>query len=561
MKLVQYILISLSLLAVCEEQARAQMSDKVYFTGVGRVETANSSLSGEKYKNDTVSKNIATGGQTLFDLGIHIQPTPFLRATSIIRLQNQFGTFFGQGSTVQIRQLKLDGLMGEKLHYALGDIDVQMTPFTFYNDADTSLYESDVFSFRKDIVYYDNLNVGNAWRVQGAKAKSLFYWGDSTNVSSLVQGFIVRNRAPLSSATNEFVAGVRLNNSIGPVSLNYNYTYTFDQKNLKDQINQFDINVSSLALSYVASSSDIGFRWGVESGLSDYKRTLSDSSSRAMNDGFAFSEVEFEAKKVGFKISINYRYIGEKFTSPAAQTLRVNNFVSTDVLSNSDNGTALRTPLVFDRETQLGMYNTSVSSSLMSYLPYYGNVTPYGLATPDRAGLGGEMEFEPLSKFISARVGAKVLRRISSSDYTYTTVDGGLLVRIDSIIGSKKGLSLNANFIHEATKASGIDFTTTLVDFGFKIETFKHLYCLVGYKVLSIKGTENIYSFNALNEITTTKGIWDESQGMFAFGVAYYFSSKSSFSCTAYLNQFQDALSSSESYGLNQYYLNYTLKF
>src|SRR5690606_26351041 len=112
----------------------------VYFNGLGRAIVTNDNLSGLALDSDSIGSipdskhdRKGTGGYTLFDLGINAQPSENLRANAILRVRNEFGGFYGDGSFLEFRQLRLDGILNKVVKYEIGDIDLSMTPYTLYN--------------------------------------------------------------------------------------------------------------------------------------------------------------------------------------------------------------------------------------------------------------------------------------------------------------------------------------------------------------------------------------------------------------------------------------------
>src|SRR6185437_3065995 len=159
----------------------------VYFNGLGRALVTSDGSKGSIYDTtsaqnpnnvhgshaDTASPKRGVGGYTIFDLGVNAQPNETLRASAIFRIKNVFGGFYGDGSFITFRQLRLDGIISKVVKYEIGDIDLGLTPYTLYNfDESYHDYEADVFAIRRSVVHYENFNFGNKWRLQGAHAQA-----------------------------------------------------------------------------------------------------------------------------------------------------------------------------------------------------------------------------------------------------------------------------------------------------------------------------------------------------------------------------------------------------
>jgi len=92
------------------------IADKVWFNGLGRAFFAQDRLKGEVLKQDTTTNRSSNGGHMLLDLNIHVNPNPKLEISSILRFRTAFGGFWGNGTTVQLRQLYLRGIVGKGIH-------------------------------------------------------------------------------------------------------------------------------------------------------------------------------------------------------------------------------------------------------------------------------------------------------------------------------------------------------------------------------------------------------------------------------------------------------------
>ena len=49
-----------------------------------------------------------SSGYNLLDLNVHVNPIPNIEVFGQVRVQNQFGGFFGSGTEIDVRQLTLE---------------------------------------------------------------------------------------------------------------------------------------------------------------------------------------------------------------------------------------------------------------------------------------------------------------------------------------------------------------------------------------------------------------------------------------------------------------------
>ena len=119
----------------------------------------------DKILPDTVSARNGSDGYNT-DLNTHVNPSENLEIFSQIRIKNQFGSFFGSGTSINVRQLRAKGVINNKIRFNLGDI-LKQTRFTLFNyNEDLSGYENNMFKPFRDILHYENFYRENRWRMR-----------------------------------------------------------------------------------------------------------------------------------------------------------------------------------------------------------------------------------------------------------------------------------------------------------------------------------------------------------------------------------------------------------
>ena len=549
----------------------AKAQQKPYqFTGLGRAIVANSKINGNAYDQDTASATAGTGGYTLFDLGVHVQPLSYLKGTAVIRLKNQFGAFFGEGTSLDVRQLTLNGLIGKKVHYVLGDIDVQMTPYTVFNNIDTTEFESEIFSTRRGISFYENFNVGNNWRVQGGKIKSILLINNDLGTIT-TQGFISRTRAnDFVSLPDRFLGGASaLANIKEQLSIGVNYATLFEVKDQVDEVAQYNNQVITGTVGLKHNFNDLIIGFSAESGYSSYNRTDADTSTRTANDIFYDAELNLDHAQSGLKLLVKYSRVGTNFYSPGAQTLRINNANTPTLFADISNAAASREQIQFDRITQSNLYNPTIMSELMYFLPQYGNLEPFGDATPNRSGLTIQASYEAPKKWLKLNLKGKLYSESSAATGNekrqFIAFDAGGNIRIGQALDLNKQIDLVAGYSIENTNRDSpdeIDFAINKLDVGLKVETVKDLFILFGLKQLQASGNEYLNTRNEFNDIETSNAFdLDITQTHLAWGIQYEFSEKTYFSVNGNYVGSKDRESNLNDYNITQYFVNYTLQF
>ncbi|HXA01452.1 MAG TPA: hypothetical protein VNW99_05650, partial [Cytophagaceae bacterium] len=517
------------------------------------------------------------------------------------RIKNEFGGFYGDGSQLLFRQLRLEGVLNKFLKYEIGDIDIGLTPYTIYNfDEIYHDYEADVFAIRRSVVHYENFNYGNKWRVQGFNGVAMLKFNKGIEKIGL-RGFATRNRSALfSSYPDRLMVGGRVdlmqskNFTIGA-----NYVNLFDiYQTTPNIITNYNNKIFTADFKAGIDNENLALFLSGEAGLSNYRYdtsgvvTRKDTANRFYDLGLSV-----KYKPLAITLSGNYRYVGDNYSSPAAQTRRIydlgvhgqsSDYRSGMIYSNIGNNFASnRNPILFDRLTQENMRNVTIQTMLISYLPQYNNITPYGIATPNRKGITLNATVGEQDKVIKADVTVDLLNEVSGAGdpakRKFTGIKGGMVFSLNKLLKYEKILNLSFGIRNEHTQRGGanpIDLTSNLMDAGLTAELVRNLDLLLGYKVLSAKGNEFIARRDVFNFI---KGFdrynLDVQEGVFALGGRYRFSKNTYFTAQGHFvsfinhkNAFENKnavlspnstykINGNGNYKINQLFLAYTMIF
>src|SRR6185437_1602522 len=112
----------------------------------------------------------------------------------------------------------------------------------------------------------------------------------------------------------------------------------------------------------------------------------------------------------------------------------------------------------------------TLQSQLMAFLPQYNNITPYGVATPDRKGFTFGLTAGKSEKLIKADLIVDKLSEITGQGTTqlrkYTGIKGGLSLNIAKLLKTDRLITLSggARYGHTTRQAgqSTVDTTTNV---------------------------------------------------------------------------------------------------
>lgn len=558
------------LLSVCSASyAQVQFN----FNGLGRAIVTSNKLSGPTMNNDTLSSSKGVSGYTLFDLQPNLVINNNVRANVILRMRNPFGSFYGANTVFAFRQFQIMGRIGKVVDYEIGDIYLggDMTKFTLFNpDEIYHDFESDIHANRRSVLEYENFNSGNMWRLQGVRGKSNFAFNKG------IKGLGISLFATRTNATNNQSVPDRIltGGRIGVVQSEYlsvgvNYVGILDVKVNTDAVD-YSNNVITGDVKLTLNREKFLAQLNGEFGTSTFKNVQQFTDSTVKYSDYVM-EAGFKGvyKPAKVKLFVSYRSVGAQFTSPAAQTARLNVDQSLWMFNKIDNFTVNRNMTLYDRLTDEQTYNRSISPVLYNFLPQYGNLSPYGDATPNRTGITVGLGTDTSAKIINAEVRADLYGELIGEGVTekrsFTSIRGGVRFNFGDLLKINRKMSVNIGARQENTTRSGsapIDFKSLLIDIGTSIETFKKIDALVGVKLLSASGNEYLSTRNQFNLINSYNAYQiDLQETILSFGARIRFSDRSYLTGSYNTSVYKETQSYNYNYNINQLFLNYTLAF
>ena len=215
------------------------------------------------------------GGYALLDLGIKINPNSNTEVMGMLRINNEYGGFWGGGVTFDVRQLYVRGVANDIFRYQIGNIDYKLTPYTFYNhNQDLVTSSIGTLGIKEDIFNYETFYRDNTWRQQGASVNfSLEFPNWIQEIEA--NGFLTRlNRSDFNSVLDRFYGG---GNLVITKSENFqfgiNHVSIFDLTGTAKTDNIFNNNVSSVTYDYHTIKNNIVIGVDGESGTSSLSQS------------------------------------------------------------------------------------------------------------------------------------------------------------------------------------------------------------------------------------------------------------------------------------------------
>jgi hypothetical protein len=557
----------------------------VYWNGLGRALVTGNYMNGNALgadaskgqSKDTTSARKATDGYTIFDLGVNAQPSEALRAQAIIRLQNRFGGFYGDGSQLLFRQIRLDGIIGKKVRYEIGDIDLGLTKYTLFNSSEIyNDYESSVLASRRSVVEYENYNYGNKWRMQGVNLETSLRFNQAIEKIGL-KFFATRNfRYVQPNSPDRFIIGGRADvMQSRNIIVGGNFIYGFETPKSvtsAQTINQYTVLTGDFKLGHFTDKVDYSLYGELGSSSNQYKN--GDAKVASSNDFFYDLGASAKYKPWLLKVFAQYRNVGADFFSPGAQTRRINDYANLELFNAMNNAAGgVRPTTLLDYVSDQSMRNLNISSTLMTYNPAFNILTPYGQATPNRKGLTFGATIGNDEKLVKASASLDLLSEVVSEGDSidkklrkYTGIKAGASLNAHKLLQFEKHIILTLGFRSEQVKRDGkntVDLSSSLIDAGLDFEVVEKLDLLFGYKMLSAKGNEYIYARNSYNQTVGVPSYYNVnmSQALISYGARYRFSKNTYFTINGVNQMYKDKDNSNLNFKIDQVFFNYTMVF
>tara|TARA_B100000513_G_scaffold145129_1_gene66964 strand:+ start:1033 stop:2703 length:1671 start_codon:yes stop_codon:yes gene_type:complete len=512
---------------------------------------------------DTMNLSKANYGHSLIDLGILVRPSSNTEIATEFRLRNELGGFWGGAVTFGIRKLTLKGVVNDAIRYKIGDIDIEMTPYSLYNNNYQDVVnEATVFQIAREVIDYENYFSGNTWRQQGIQSSYGFYLNNETFKSIDVNLFSTRNRTadPSSASPERLFSGgqIGLNTSYGLIT--FHSANLFDLKNTVIDMNLYYNSVNTVSANI--SLADLPkFSLNYEGGTSksNYENLIEEETVTIQDYFWNLGLIYSPTNK--FSVSVNGINTGPQFRSPSAQNVRLGYSSSSNVFPTIGNNLAVRNMGLIDYLYNDVFYYKTFDSQLDLYNPAFSNALPYGLSTPNRKGFSVSLDELVIREQFN----------LSSKIHMMSEIIGSGTIHLKSFMKiiakanyDYKKWSANAGLAYESTSRDGqayekIELSSMLFDFGLDFDLTDQLSILFGTKYHIADGNELLAVYDSYNNplYFDPTSYDDQKQMLNSIGLMVNFSELSKL--TASLSSFSQK--AEQEYNFNQLQLLYRLNF
>ena len=524
----------------------AQLNENIWFDGLSRSYFARDAI--DKSMSDTLSAKNSSNGYNLLDLNTHVNPIKDLEIFAQLRIRNSFGSFFGSGTQISVRQLSAKGVINNKIRFSVGDLFLKQSKFTLYNyDEELSFFENQILKPYRDIIHYENFYIDNRWRLQGIQTDFSFKF--DRYIRNLDFDFFI-SRPNGSSQINETTYTSDLLLSGGSIfsKINKKLSLSLNHINLFEVSSSGTKNISvrnpvyDLSLLHSIDNTNYSLKQKLQTGFSsrywlhsELENEIEDSTSNETQGMYFEIDNRYIKKDSTLLFILGYRYVDPDFRSAGSQTRRIDYIDGNNntIYPFYTNMSVPRQPSLFDLVSDEQLYNQDISSLLMAFNPIYSNILPYGDATPNRSGVYLNAKINNSNKLILVKIKTGFYKEIigqgALEKRSFRLLKGSLKINLHKSLNLKKELSLIASSESERTvrggdEISSLNLISNHMNISVNAELAKKFFVQASYKQFNANGNEFLIQRDNFGNITYyTPSQIDQKDHMLSIGTMYKF--------------------------------------
>ena len=524
----------------------AQLNENIWFDGLSRSYFARDAI--DKSMSDTLSSKNSSNGYNLLDLNTHVNPIKDLEIFAQLRIRNSFGSFFGSGTQISVRQLSAKGIINNKIRFSVGDLFLKQSKFTLYNyDEELSFFGSQILKPYRDIIHYENFYIDNRWRLQGIQTDFSFKF--DRYIRNLDFDFFI-SRPNGSSQINEttYTSDILLSGGSIFSKINKKLSLSLNHINLFEVPSSGTKNISvrnpvyDLSLLHSIDNTNYSLKQKLQTGFSsrywlhsELENEIEDSTSNETQGMYFEIDNRYIKKDSTLLFKLGYRYVDPDFRSAGSQTRRIDYIDGNNntIYPFYTNMSVPRQPSLFDLVSDEQLYNQDISSLLMAFNPIYSNILPYGDATPNRSGVYLNAKINNSNKLILVKIKTGFYKEIigqgALEKRSFRLLKGSLKINLHKSLNLKKELSLIASSESERTvrggdEISSLNLISNHMNISVNAELAKKFFVQASYKQFNANGNEFLIQRDNFGNITYyTPSQIDQKDHMLSIGTMYKF--------------------------------------
>ncbi len=225
---------------------------------------------------------------------------------------------------------------------------------------------------------------------------------------------------------------------------------------------------------------------------------------------------------------------------------------------------------MYDLYNDASFYRQEISTGIMNYNPAINNVQPFGLATFNRSGFMGAIEFNDSMKIVECTLNYNQLKEIRGQGTllkrNFEEIKSTIKYSLSRQFNWKKSQVISLSSVYQYTQRrsefvyEAIDLNSYQVNIGLENEIVKGLSIVGNYFLMNARGNEILPLRNENGDVTNfTPMEYIQKQEFYCVGLKYNFSEHTHLSI--FVEQCKTTSKAYESYGINQALIYYIMKF
>ncbi len=550
----------------------AQSDKTIDFVGGARSFTANNNLNVQSSIPDTTTVKRNTSGYALIDLGVNLRPNKNVEILGMFRIRNDYGGFWGAGTSFTVRQLWLKGIIGNVLRYQLGDLNLRQTPFTLYNHhADRIDSLPTIFKLQNDIVSYEKFYQKNTWRQQGATIDFGLKFAKVLQEVN-VMGYLTRLQASnFTTVPDRLMGGTTINLVQSQYfKIGYNNLFVFDLAKTTPDSNLYSNTVHSLSPKFNKNFGENKLEVKAELGQSQVQYSQQIAQSK-LTDNFIHATAKFTMPKFHLELAASYLNVGPDFRSIGAQSKNINYNNLPNFYNRIGNDKLARPLDLMDIIRNDNLYNTSVTANLMPINPLYNNILPYGITTFNRQGVIVQFNYlSPKGLYFKAEQAflSEIRGQGTLNLKTFTQTKLNSQIELHKLLKLKRQIKIQLGMNYQTTERSStlavenVNLKTLQYQAGLEIEVLPNIDLLGGIVSTNTNGNDFIPERNNFSTIQFFNNTnYNINQQLWALGARCRFSHNIYLTALYQTNTYDNRLDNNTNYSISQFAIIYNMLF
>ena len=424
------------------------------------------------------------------------------------------------------------------------------------------------------VLNYDHFyNSDHSWRQQGAAADVSFLFSKGIESLSLKTMTSRIRSTDFANTPDRLFSGASADIKVNKQwSADVLYTNTYDLKGTSNNTTLLRIPVVTSSVQYqnVFGKSKLSLK--AEKGWS-HQYHDNPGALEHKRGQFVHANGIWTMEEEGLSMDVSWNRVDANFRSPGAQTKRLNFGGIPSTFERVGNDQVLRGLNSLDLMRESSLYNMQLQTSLMDFRMEYDNITPYGVATPNRQGVDVKLNYKkqnnPFDVSLVYYQGQET--RGEGTQVARSFQRQSVRVGYESSHDEKSEdtfITIQLQYRNDNTRRElpevlpQVDWNNQVLSSSLDFHWNKRWVTNLGWQSIQFKGSEvqSVKDFNG--EIINFKPyVQDGSEQMLNLGMTYHFSKQSFLS--AQWNSFhrQDELVSATDYRWKQWTLLYVMNF